>query len=194
FDAAVARRRAESARRAAEPLARRTGIDLDARRQTFIVRDRRKKEIDRDAVRSTLLEREVPAGFRGGPVKTWTDMALLWNEFQKQKRLAPVRDLLGRAGGAVRALKPCFMMSPLSLAKFLPAGGFTFDVLVIDEASQMRPEDALGAMLRAKQIVVVGDPQQLPPTSFFERSADGSSDDDGDGADGIDDESILERC
>jgi very-short-patch-repair endonuclease len=85
------------------------------------------------------------------------------------------------------------MMSPLSLAKFLAANALEFDVLVIDEASQMRPEDALGAMLRARQIVVVGDPLQLPPTSFFERS-DSQSDGDGGDEDEIDAESILERC
>ncbi|TGV62143.1 hypothetical protein EN801_049885, partial [Mesorhizobium sp. M00.F.Ca.ET.158.01.1.1] len=77
--------------------------------------------------------------------------------------------------------------------KFLPQGRFEFDLLVIDEASQMKPEDALGAMLRARQIVVVGDPKQLPPTSFFERSSDNPATDDED-ADEIDDESILERC
>lgn len=192
FDAAIAGRRAEAARRSSEPLARRTGIDLDAKRQTFVERDRRKKEADRAAVRATLLRRTPPAGERSGSVRTWTEMALLWHEFQKQKQLAPVRDLLRRAPASVRALKPCFMMSPLSLAKFLPPGSFSFDVLVIDEASQMRPEDALGAMLRARQIVVVGDPKQLPPTSFFERSAEGGSDD-GE-ADEVDDESILERC
>ena len=72
-------------------------------------------------------------------------------------------------------LKPCFMMSPLSLAKFLKPSEVGFDLLVIDEASQMRPEDALGGMLRAKQIVVVGDPKQLPPTDFFMRSIDETS-------------------
>ncbi len=83
------------------------------------------------------------------------------------------------------------MMSPLSLAKFAPAGRLEFDLLLIDEASQMRPEDALGGLLRAKQIVVVGDPKQLPPTDFFARS-DTATDDDAD--DDIDAESILEAC
>ena len=94
-------------------------------------------------------------------------MALLDHEIAKQKRYVPVRTLLAQAGRSIQAIKPCFMMSPLSLAKFLKAGSLTFDILVIDEASQMRPEDALGAMLRSKQIVVVGDPKQLPPTDFF---------------------------
>ena len=62
------------------------------------------------------------------------------------------------------------MMSPLSLAKFIPAKALEFDLLVIDEASQMRPEDALGGMLRAKKIVVVGDQKTDRADCFFSRS------------------------
>jgi superfamily I DNA and/or RNA helicase len=71
-------------------------------------------------------------------------MRLLRSEFSRERRFLPVRQLAARAGRAMLAMKPCFMMSPLSLAKFLPAGSIEFDVLVIDEASQMKPEDALG--------------------------------------------------
>ena len=67
-------------------------------------------------------------------------------------------------------MKPCFMMSPLSVAQFLKPGGLRFDLLVIDEASQMRPEEALGSIVRTDQTVIVGDPMQLPPTSFFDRA------------------------
>lgn len=193
FDWVLARRRAERAKAKAAPLANGNGPGLDARRQVFAERDREKIQADRALVRARLLARMPPAGVKGGSVKTWTEMALLQNEFSKQKRHTPVRALLGRAGQSVMTLKPCFMMSPLSLAKFLPPGQLAFDILVIDEASQMRPEDALGAMLRARQIVVVGDPKQLPPTSFFDR-ADATPSDDDDAADDIDDESILERC
>jgi superfamily I DNA and/or RNA helicase len=83
------------------------------------------------------------------------------------------------------------MMSPLSLAKFIGVGGPQFDLLIIDEASQMKPEEALGAMLRAKQVVVVGDKKQLPPTDFFSRSSESAADDD---FEDIDDESVLEAC
>jgi superfamily I DNA and/or RNA helicase len=61
------------------------------------------------------------------------------------------------------------MMSPMSVAQFLVPGGLQFDLVVMDEASQIRPEDAAGAIARGKQIVVVGDPKQLPPTPFFEK-------------------------
>ncbi len=191
FEAAIARARAEAARRAADPLARANGDALEARRASFAERDRRKLLADRAAIRDRLLAAAPLPGLRQGPVGTWTEMSLLAHEFPKQRRHTAVRPLLARAGNAIRALKPCFMMSPLSLAKFMPPGGFDFDLLVIDEASQMRPEDALGAMLRAKQVVVVGDSRQLPPTSFFDRADRAADEDD---QDGIDDESILERC
>src|SRR5262249_31728829 len=80
-----------------------------------------------------------------------------------------LRRLFERAGTAIQRIKPVLLMSPISVAQFLPPGTVSFDVLVIDEASQVRPEDALGAIARARQIVVVGDKKQLPPASFFER-------------------------
>ena len=166
---------------------------MENRRKQFAEKDRAKIRDDRNRIKGRLLLRQPLAGVNFGKKKTWTEMALLKNELEKQKRFVPVRTLLAQAGRSIQALQPCFMMSPLSLAKFLKAGSLTFDILVIDEASQMRPEDALGAMLRSKQIVVVGDPKQLPPTDFFSRSGDSGSDEDEDFED-LDDESILESC
>ena len=70
---------------------------------------------------------------------------------------------------------------PDPIAQYLPPGSMEFDLLVVDEASQVRPEDALGAIARARQIVVVGDTKQLPPTSFFDRmvSDGGTEEEDG---------------
>jgi hypothetical protein len=95
-------------------------------------------------------------------------------EMEKKRGHLPVRELLVRAGPAVKAAKPVFMMSPLSVAQFLapPHGlrpGLAFDLLVIDEASQVEPVDALGAVARCRQVVVVGDDRQMPPTRFFQR-------------------------
>jgi len=129
----------------------------------FAERDRIKINGDRSVVTARLL-RKVPArGSDTGPRGGWTGMALLRNEFPKQRRFTPIRGLLSRAGDSILTLKPCFMMSPLSLAKFAKPGLLEFDIVVVDEASQMKPEEALGALLRAKQIVVVGDANQLPP-------------------------------
>lgn len=68
---------------------------------------------------------------------------------------------------AIQAIKPVFMMSPLSVAQYLDADAIGFDMMVMDEASQIEPVDALGAMARAQQIVIVGDDRQMPPTAFF---------------------------
>jgi superfamily I DNA and/or RNA helicase len=81
----------------------------------------------------------------------------------------PIRQLLQRPGSALVALKPCFMMGPMSVAQYLAPGRIAFDLVVMDEAPQIKPQDALGAVARGAQLVVVGDPKQLPPTSFFDR-------------------------
>lgn len=193
MDAILAHRGAELAKRSSEALHDNTGSSLEMRRKQFAEKDRAKIRDDRTRIKGKLLTKLPLAGSNIGKKKTWTEMALLRNELEKQKRFVPVRTLLAQAGRSMQALKPCFMMSPLSLAKFLKAGSLEFDILIIDEASQMRPEDALGAMLRSKQIVVVGDQKQLPPTDFFARSADTGPGEDEDFED-LDDESILESC
>ncbi|MGA2544174.1 MAG: DUF3320 domain-containing protein [Verrucomicrobiota bacterium] len=91
------------------------------------------------------------------------------SEMERKRGHRTVRRLLKDAGSVVQAIKPVFMMSPLSVAQFLEPGAVEFDLLVIDEASQVQPVDALGAIARCKQIVVVGDSKQLPPTRFFAR-------------------------
>lgn len=191
FSALVSKRRAAQVRQVQE-LAFKNGAVLEARRRAFAERDTAKIKNDRLFIRNKLLQAVPPTGSQSGPRKTWTDMRLLANEFPKVKRFTPLRQVLARAGAALKTLKPCFMMSPLSLAKFSTPGLIEFDLLVIDEASQMRPEDALGGMLRAKQVVVVGDAKQLPPTDFFSRAGGdqlGTGDDDD-----IDAESILDAC
>ena len=95
-------------------------------------------------------------------------VSILRTEFNRKARHLPIRKLMKEAGLAIQAIKPVFMMSPLSIANFLPPGALEFDLVIFDEASQVRPVDALGALLRGKQVVVVGDTKQLPPTSFFD--------------------------
>jgi very-short-patch-repair endonuclease len=96
------------------------------------------------------------------------EIGILWHEFEKRARFLPIRSLMLKAGHAIQSIKPVFMMSPLSIANYLPPGALTFDLIVFDEASQVRPVDALGAIVRGQQVVVVGDSMQLPPTSFFD--------------------------
>ena len=92
---------------------------------------------------------------------------ILQREFNKRRRHIPIRRLLAEAGDAVQAIKPIFMMSPLSVATYIKKDGIKFDVVIFDEASQVQPVDAFGALLRGRQAVVVGDDKQLPPTDFF---------------------------
>jgi very-short-patch-repair endonuclease len=118
-------------------------------------------------------------------------LGTLRNELQKKRGHMPIRKLIERAAPALQALKPVFMMSPLSVAQFLTPGAIDFDLLVMDEASQIQPVDALGAVARASQVVVVGDPRQLPPTSFFARMTGAAEEDEDDGGRVADIESIL---
>lgn len=119
-------------------------------------------------------------------------VGVLRAEMQRRRGHMPIRKLMERAGPAVQALKPVFMMSPLSVAQFLAPGVFDFDLLVMDEASQIQPVDALGAVARARQVVVVGDPKQLPPTAFFARMTGNVDDDDDEDVSRVGDiESIL---
>lgn len=115
---------------------------------------------------------QVPQGAMG-------EMKVVRGEIGKKRGHIALRRLFERAGTAVQRIKPVLLMSPISVAQFLPPGSLSFDLLVIDEASQVRPEDALGAIARAQQIVVVGDKKQLPPSSFFDRLLADENDEDG---------------
>jgi len=106
-------------------------------------------------------------------------LGLLQAEIRKKSRQMTLRNLLANAGEVVQSVKPCFMMSPLSVAQYLAPGAVMFDVIVFDEASQVEPADAYGAVARGRQLILVGDEKQLPPTDFFTRADAGS---DGDGA------------
>ena len=123
------------------------------------------------------------------------ELATVRREANKKRAHKPVRKLLSEAGQVVQSIKPVFMMSPLSVAQFLEPGVLSFDLLLIDEASQVKPVDALGAIARAKQIVVVGDDKQLPPTRFFDKVLDdGDQSDEDDEFSAGDVESVLGLC
>jgi very-short-patch-repair endonuclease len=130
-------------------------------------------------------------GIGSGKKSEWTQMPLINNELGKKKRFISVRDLTHRAGAALLELKPCWMMSPLAVAQYVQKEDLVFDLVIIDEASQMPPENALGALLRAKQVMVVGDTNQLPPSTFFRSVVE---DEDADEDEAVLEESILEMA
>ena len=120
-------------------------------------------------------------------------MGLLEHLANQRRIRVPLRDITRRAGRALLELKPCWIMSPLAVAQFIPKGSIHFDICVIDEASQMPPEDAVGALYRAHQAMIVGDTKQLPPTNFFQKIYAGDDEDD-DKPDAVTQESVLEMA
>lgn len=98
------------------------------------------------------------------------EIAILKRELNKQRRLMPLRKLFMAIPNLATSLRPCFMMSPLSVSVFLEAQSYDFDLVIFDEASQVHTQDAIGAIMRGKQIIIVGDAKQLPPTNFFSTS------------------------
>ena len=99
-----------------------------------------------------------------------TEAAILQKEAAKKRQLMPIRTLLKKIPNLLVKLKPCLLMSPITVSQFLPAESNKFDLVVFDEASQVVPEDAIGAIYRGKTLVVAGDNKQLPPTSFFQKN------------------------
>ena len=122
-----------------------------------------------------------------------SEWGILRREMQKKRAHKPLRELIGLMPGTITKLTPCLLMSPLSIAQYLSAETALFDLVVFDEASQIPVWDAIGAIARGKQVVMVGDPKQLPPTSFFNRAESGGDDDDDSDIE-TDLESILDEC
>lgn len=108
-----------------------------------------------------------------------------------KRRHKPVRQLLKEAGQVALKIKPCFMMSPLSISQFLPLE-LRFDVVIFDEASQIRTSDAICAISRGDQLIVAGDDKQLPPTNFFQSTT--YYDNENDEEEILDFESLLDLC
>ncbi|HHG1541853.1 TPA: DUF4011 domain-containing anti-phage protein Hhe [Klebsiella pneumoniae] len=171
-------------------LLRVSGNSRSAMQKTFRDYDKALQKLQRERIAAVIASNPVPQGASGGRKADYTEMALIRNETGKKTRHVPIRQLINRAGRALLQLKPCFMMGPMSAANYLQPGDIEFDLVVMDEASQVKPEDALGVIARGKQIVVVGDPKQLPPTSFFDRA--GIDDDDEDTAAVSQTDSILD--
>jgi hypothetical protein len=174
-------------------LAQHAGSTHEQARARFQELDKEILELNRKMIAARMQGRPIPPGSRAQSVRDYTENEMLSHQTGLQKPRIALRRLFTNAGNAIRAYTPCVMMSPMSVAQYLEPGKHKFDLLVVDEASQMRPEDALGALMRCQQAVIVGDPQQLPPTDFFTTSDYG----DGDAAQDEPEESILElgrRC
>lgn len=169
-----------------------SGSKLDEWRNRIASLDRELIKSSQQLIQSLIQSNaKPPRGIGAGRKSQFTEMALIDNETSKKQRFIPVRDLTKRAGKALLELKPCWMMSPLAVAQYLPKSGSGFDLCIIDEASQMTPEDAVGALARCRQAMIVGDTNQLPPSSFFQKLVE---DDDADADEAVLNESILEMA
>ena len=174
-------------------LGRFSGHSQEALQQRFREYDNRLKQLQCEQIAWQIDQNPVPAGNQSARVAERSERALLELECAKKTRHIPIRQLIDRAGNALTALKPCFMMGPMAVAQYLTPGKIGFDLVVMDEASQIKPQDALGAIARGRQLVVVGDPKQLPPTSFFDRLSDDEPEDEENGITALEEsESILD--
>ncbi len=164
-----------------------SAVNHEALIETFRQLDNELAGITADYVRAVLSQAIPPKGAPNAP----RGLGVLARELQKKMRHLPVRQLVSQLGDSMLTLTPCLMMSPLSVAQFLPADQSMFDLVVFDEASQITVPDAIGAIARGRKVIVVGDPKQMPPTSFFDRAATDDGPDDGDAQDL---ESILDEA
>ena len=174
-------------------------VDNDEVLRSFIPAEHRQKieiyqKLDTDFMNLTkdyvtaCLATQIP---NTETIEKGSEWGVLAREIQKKRAHKPLRQLMSQMPEVITKLTPCVMMSPMSIAQYLPANIKAFDVVIFDEASQITVPDAIGAVARAKQAIVVGDPKQLSPSSFFAKK---SGDDEYSDEFEEDMESILDEC
>ena len=157
------------------------------------------KEIDEELIKlnskmiaSKLSQNSIPPGRNANKVKEKTNLALINHLIAKPKARVTVRDLITRASEALIEMSPCVMASPTTVAQYFKKEAGLFDVVIIDEASQIKPQDCISTIARCRQSIIVGDPKQMPPSSWMQASLESESYDTGDETDAEDAKSILD--
>ena len=160
--------------------------------ERFVKLDTKQYQVSRKRIRERIIGSFPDAN---GMMRAGSELGVLTHEMGKKRMIMPLRKLFQRIPNLLLKLKPCLMMSPLSVAYFLDANLYQFDMVIFDEASQIFPQDAIGAIFRARQVIIAGDTKQLPPTNFFAASTSNSSEgyDDDEGYDDEIYDSILEE-
>lgn len=161
-------------------------VEHEQRIRDFRALDDRFTALTRDLLRARLCA-ELPTQDSVSQASEW---GVLRHEISKKTRHKPLRELMSTIPTAMAKLTPCMLMSPLSIAQYLSTSAAIFDVVIFDESSQIPVWDAIGAIARGRQVIMVGDPKQMPPTSFFDRAESTNEDDDVE----PDLESILDEC
>lgn len=164
-------------------------ISHDKAIRTFSEKDAEQFEINKAKIRAELSSMRPSLDM----IASGSALAILLREGEKKRKQKSIRSLLAETGELIQRIKPCFLMSPLSVSTFLAPDSVHFDVVVFDEASQIFPQDAIGAIYRAKQLIVVGDSKQMPPSNFFNATIE-TEDNDEETGDVTDFESILDLC
>lgn len=166
-------------------------INHDNILKLFIEKDKGVFEISKAKIYSKLSNERPNHNF----ITQGSELSILKRENEKKRRQMSVRELLKKTSNLVQTLKPCFLMSPLSISSYLDPNSIKFDTVIFDEASQILPWDALVAIYRADQVIMVGDNRQMPPTTFFSASGLSSYMDEEFDENNINDfESILDIC
>lgn len=172
-----------------EVLMRFSRINHDNKVENFNLHDHQQFDISKAQIRARLSKNRPSLDM----MAPGSAVSILLREGEKKRKQKSVRALLEEIGDLIQTIKPCFLMSPLSVSTFLTSDNIRFDTVVFDEASQIFPQDAIGAIYRGKQLIVVGDSKQMPPSNFFSTSLDTDVDDEEVG-DITDFESILDLC
>lgn len=114
---------------------------------------------------AATLSAQVPVSGSAGASSS--ELGILKRAIKSNGRMMSIRKLFNEIPALLRRLCPCMLMSPISVAQYIDPSFPKFDLVVFDEASQLPTSEAVGTIARGENVVIVGDPNQLPPTSFF---------------------------
>lgn len=133
------------------------------------------------------LSSRIPTASSG--IAASSEISILQKAIKSGGRMLPIRKLFDSIPNLLRKICPCMLMSPISVAQYIDPAFPKFDLVIFDEASQMPTCEAVGSIARGENVIVVGDPKQLPPTSFFSANQF-----DEENSDKEDLESVLDDC
>jgi len=155
--------------------------------RTFKEMDNLYMELNRSILRGMLYKRVPPMTMSG---TAGTEQNTLHRTIHSARMNESIRSLFLRIPNLLMKLCPCMLMSPLSASQYLSPDMPKFDLIIFDEASQIPTYKAISALARANDVIVVGDPNQLPPTTFFKVQGEGEDDEEN-----LEDmESFLDDC
>ena len=156
-------------------------VELEGKIKEFDSLCKEQLEISKAIIRSNCLDK-VPTLKTN--LASNDERSYLVREYQRTRKQS-IRKLFDSIPHLMLDLKPCLMMSPLTVSNYLENDNYSFDMVVFDEASQIRPEEAINSIYRGKQVIIAGDSKQLPPTNFFNKKEEEVDEDE-------EDEIILE--